>query len=61
MTAFCDMAPCSLVEEDRCFRDEYADSLTIGQHTSQKLQPNSKLHGAISQKAVILVLAAMRT
>lgn len=40
MTAFCDIAPCSLIVVDRCFRREYC----------------LHHQGAISQKVVILML-----
>jgi hypothetical protein len=49
MRAFLDIAPCSLVKVDRRFRGAYRGSTP------------TRLHGAVSQKAVIFVVGAMRT
>jgi hypothetical protein len=49
MTAFRDVAPCSLVEVDGCFRGAYCLHL-------QGWATATRLHGATSLKVVILVL-----
>jgi hypothetical protein len=52
ITAFWDIASCTLVVVDRLFRFR-------GAYTSLKHQPTStKLHGAISKKAVTFILLA---
>jgi hypothetical protein len=54
MTAFWDVAPCSLMEADQCFMGEYClhhlgDEYTRLKHWSTSM----RLHSAISHKAVI--------
>jgi hypothetical protein len=59
MTAFSDIALCSLVEVDRRFRGGYfimSDNVPLKRRSA-----STRLHGAVSQKAVIFVLAAVRT
>jgi hypothetical protein len=70
MTAFCDIAPCSLIVVDRCFRREYclhhhgADGrialMMEAEHTSETWVYFNKIHGPISQKAVIFEITAVR-
>jgi hypothetical protein len=50
MTAFWDIAPCSLVEVD-----------VSEVHTALISIPSLRLHGVISQKAVIFILTAVRS
>jgi hypothetical protein len=64
MKAFRDIAPCSIVEVDRSFRCTYGlhRSDDARQYASPKRRSISTiLHGAISQKAFIFILAAVRT
>jgi hypothetical protein len=68
MTAFWDIAPCSLVEVDRRSRDAYClhhegdissiIALTMETVSTYKsLLTSTRLHGALSQKAVIFKTA----
>jgi hypothetical protein len=60
-TAFWDVAPCTLMEVDRRFRGA---SCLHHQATNRPLKRRStstRQHGAASQKAVIFVLAGVRT
>jgi hypothetical protein len=52
MTDFWDIAPCSLVEVDQCFRGVYCIIRLRHQSTS-------RLHGTISQKAIIFIRTAV--
>jgi hypothetical protein len=55
MTAFWDIAPCSLVDVDRRFRGAYCLHHQSNPHRPLKRRSTpTRLHGAISQKAVIL-------
>jgi hypothetical protein len=51
MTAFWDIAPCSIIEVDRRFRGVY----------SLDHQGDDPVIGALSQKAVIFMLVAVAT
>jgi hypothetical protein len=59
MTAFWDVAPCSLVEVDRRFRGFI--SLMKAVRASQTSVYFYETNGATSQKAIIFILAAVRT
>jgi hypothetical protein len=59
MTAFWDVAPCSLVEVDRFFRGE--DCLHHKYAPLKRRPASTRLRGTTSQKAVIFILLAMRT
>jgi hypothetical protein len=58
MTAFWDMVPCGLIDVDRCFR--YACCLHHGTLLKRRSASTRLLH-AMSQKAVIFMLASVRT
>jgi hypothetical protein len=55
MAVFCDIAPCNLVETDRRFRGAYCLH-----HPFETSVGYCKIHGAISQKTDIFILAAVR-
>jgi hypothetical protein len=55
MTAYWDVAPCSLIGVDRCFRGAYC------LHDQPDGGGSMRLHGATSQKALIFILTAVRT
>jgi hypothetical protein len=63
MTAFWDIALCSLIEVDRSFRGVYCNEVPWWwmQYAPLKRQCTAaRLHSAISQKAIIFTLAAIR-
>jgi hypothetical protein len=58
---FSDIAPCSLVEVDLRFIDAYfIIALMTEAIATPKRWPTSKLRGAVSQKAIIFILAAVK-
>jgi hypothetical protein len=58
MMALWDIASCNLIEVDQSFRGAYC----FHQYAPLKHKSTSlRLHGAISQKAVIFILATVRT
>jgi hypothetical protein len=64
MTAFWDMAPCSLVEVARRFRGAFIALMIETVRTFETLKHRSisaRLHGAMSQKAVIFKLIFNKT
>jgi hypothetical protein len=68
MTAFWDIAPCGLVKVDRRFRDAYCLYLQgslpwlWGQYAPlNRRSTSTRLYGAIPQKALIFILATVRT
>jgi hypothetical protein len=66
MTAFWDIAPCRPVKVDQRFRDDYcliviATLTTKAERTSETSVYFGRLRGAIFQKAVIFIPAAVRT
>jgi hypothetical protein len=52
-----DIAPCGLVEAYRRFRG----TCYLHHHVDNDVSPLTRVHGAISQKAVIFILAVLRT
>jgi hypothetical protein len=63
MPIFCDTVPCSLVEMDRRFRGAYYLHYLPDNGGSTHLRNVGllQLHGAVSQKAAIFMLTAVRT
>jgi hypothetical protein len=62
MTAFWHMVPFSFTGVDQCFRGVMSIHMMEEGHTHVEHQSTAaRLHGAISQKAVIFMLAAVRT
>jgi hypothetical protein len=66
MTAFWDVVPCSLMEGDQCFRGVYCLP-SSGQSSWRQFAPlkhqttSMRLHSATFKKAVIFILATIRT
>jgi hypothetical protein len=62
MRAFRDVAPCSLFGVDRCFRCDDSSPWWWRQYASLKRRCTpTRLHGAVSQKVLIFIPAAVRT
>jgi hypothetical protein len=60
-TALWEIALCSVVEVARCFRGAYCLHHRGKERLLKRRSTSTRLHGAMFRKAVIFILAAVRT